>query len=170
MILVTGATGSSGGAIVRELAQRGASFRVLVRSAARAAEASHLQGVARFEGDMGRPASLARALDGVDTALVLSSSTPEMADVQTSFVDGGKRAGVRFVVKFSGKESGIGFDQTRFRFTRMHREVEEFVESSGMAWTHVQPNQFMQVYLREVPAIAAAGALRLPVGNGSLSP
>jgi hypothetical protein len=41
-----------------------------------------------------------------------------------TFVDAAKRAGVQHIVKFSGRESGAGFDAKRFRFTRMHEEIE----------------------------------------------
>ena len=56
-------------------------------------------------------------------------------------------------MKFSGAELGV--DPKKFRFMRMHNEIEHYLENSGVAWTHLRPSQFMQVYLREAPAIAA---------------
>src|SRR5215831_12060602 len=82
----------------------------------------------------------------------------------------GKAAGVAHVVKFSGKESSIGFDANRFLFTRMHEEIERYLEESGLVWTHLRPSQFMQVYLREAPIIAGKGLLLLPLDNVRLSP
>jgi len=101
---------------------------------------------------------------------MISSSNPQMVETQGRFVDASKAAGVAHVVKFSGKESGIGFEARNFRFTRMHEEIEQYLERSGLAWTHLRPSQFMQVYLRETPTIARKGQLLLAHENAKLSP
>jgi len=93
-----------------------------------------------------------------------------MVETQCRFVDACKAAGVAHVVKFSGKESGIGFDAKNFRFTRMHEDIERYLEICGLAWTHLRPSQFMQVYLREAPSIAGKGLLLLPLEDVKLSP
>jgi uncharacterized protein YbjT (DUF2867 family) len=122
------------------------------------------------EGDMLRPGTLGPALEGVDRVLMISSATPHMRDTQCTFIDACRQARVPHVVKFSGAESGIGFDPKTFRFTRMHEDIERYLEGSGMAWTHLRPSQFMQVYFREVPTIVAERALFLPFENIRLSP
>jgi uncharacterized protein YbjT (DUF2867 family) len=43
---------------------------------------------------------------------------------------------------------------TTFPFGLMHKEIEEYLERSGLAWTHLRPTGFMQEYLREAPSIA----------------
>jgi uncharacterized protein YbjT (DUF2867 family) len=101
---------------------------------------------------------------------MISSSVPQMVDTQCAFIEASKRAGVRLIVKFSGAESGIGFDATKFRFTRMHEDIERHLEGSGLAWTHLRPSQFMQVYLREAPTILSDNALLLPLEDVRLSP
>jgi uncharacterized protein YbjT (DUF2867 family) len=52
----------------------------------------------------------------------------------------------------------------------MHDEIEFYLESSALEWTHLRPSQFMQVYLREVPTIAARGAFFLPMEDAQLEP
>jgi hypothetical protein len=47
-----------------------------------------------------------------------------------------KKAGVPHIIKFSGKESTIGYEAKKFRFTRMHEEIEKYLERSGLAWSH----------------------------------
>ena len=170
MLLVTGATGMSGQLVVREFARAGTPVRALARSPAkaRAAGLGDLRGVDLVEGDMRRPDTLGAALDGVERVLMISGAAPDMMETQCTFIDACKAAGVRHVVKFSGGEPG--FDPNKFRFTRMHEEIEDHLEGSGLAWTHLRPSQFMQVYLREAPDIAATGTLRLPFANISLSP
>jgi uncharacterized protein YbjT (DUF2867 family) len=160
----------SGAAVIRELARNGTPARALVRDRTRAASIEALPGVEIVEGDMQRPETLGQALEGVERALMISSANPAMVETQCTFVEACKRAGVRYVIKFSGKESGSGFDARKFRYTAMHEEIELFLERSGLAWAHLRPSQFMQVYLREAPAIVAQGALRLPFEDIELAP
>jgi uncharacterized protein YbjT (DUF2867 family) len=170
MILVTGAAGLNGSAVIREFSRNGHPVRGLVRDRTRAQHIAELPGVEVVEGDMRRPETLGPALDGVDRALMISTADPAMAETQCAFVDACGKAGVGHVVKFSGAESGIGFDAGKFRFTRMHEEVERYLEASGVAWTHLRPSQFMQVYLREAPSIISDGALCLPLAGIALAP
>lgn len=170
MILVTGAAGLSGSIIVRELVRQRVAARALVRSAARAPWLQQLPGIEVVEADLGRPETLGAALEGVERALLISSANMRMVETQCTFIDACQRAGVGHVVKFSGVEKGIGFDSSRFRFSRMHEEIERYLEGSGLPWTHLRPGQFMQVYLREASRIAAERKLALPMGEGRLSP
>ncbi|KAA3452407.1 NAD(P)-dependent oxidoreductase [Mesorhizobium sp. SARCC-RB16n] len=172
MILVTGATGLNGKAIVREFARQKHQMRALVRDLGRASAAGlgGLAGVELIEGDMRRAETLGAALDGIDRVLMISTAAQDMVETQCRFIDACKQAGVAHVVKFSGAESNIGYDATRFRFTRMHEEVERYLEGAGMAWTHLRPSQFMQVYLRDAPTIATEGAFYLALGDTELSP
>jgi uncharacterized protein YbjT (DUF2867 family) len=170
VILVTGAAGTSGSAVVREFTRNNVSVRALVRNAEKARALATLPTVDVVLGNMLRTETLDTVLDGVDRALMISSAGPEMLDTQCRFIDAAKKAGVRHVVKFSGKESGIGFDPMHFRFTRMHEQIEDYLEASDVAWTHLRPSQFMQVYLREAPTIAAERAFFLPLENVMLAP
>jgi uncharacterized protein YbjT (DUF2867 family) len=168
MILVTGASGLNGSAVIREFARQGAPVRALVRSRDKAAALLDLPTVEVVEGDMAKPDALGAAFDGVDRALLISSSDPHMLETQCTFIDAAKRAGVAHVVKFSGAESGC--DPLRFRFTRIHEEIERHLEQSGLAWTHLRPCGFMQVYLREAATIFHQGALFLPMGEVTSAP
>lgn len=172
MILVTGGTGLNGRAVVDEFVRAGHPVRVLVRRLAKASEAGldHIAGIELVEADMARAETFGAALDGVTRVLMISSSAPDMVETQCRFIGACKQAGVGHVVKFSGAESGIGFDPSQFRFTRMHEQIEDYLEASGLAWTHLRPSQFMQVYLREVPDIVSKGELRLPFADIRLSP
>ncbi|GHO62751.1 hypothetical protein KSC_016430 [Ktedonobacter sp. SOSP1-52] len=59
-----------------------------------------------------------------------------------------------------------------FRPTRMHEEVERYLERPGLAWTHLRPSQFMQFFLPHVPTgvDVAQNALIIPMENARLSP
>jgi uncharacterized protein YbjT (DUF2867 family) len=166
MILVTGATGLNGSALVRRLSARGVPVRALVRSATRAAGISSLPKVEIVEGDMARPETLTEALRGVDRAMLISSSDPAMLEVQSHFIEAARKAGVTHVVKLSGI---IAERDSPFRFARMHAEIERRLESSGMAFTHLRAGEFMNAYFRQAPSIVAKGALFLPMEDAKIA-
>ena len=89
MILVTGATGLNGTALVRKLSAKGVPLRALVRSAAKAAEIAALPNVEIAIADMAKPETLPAALAGVDRAMLNSSADPAMVEVQSNFIDAG---------------------------------------------------------------------------------
>jgi uncharacterized protein YbjT (DUF2867 family) len=143
MILVTGATGQHGSRLLRLLSARGIAARAMVRNPAKADAIAKLPHVEIVQADMAQPDTLAPALRGVDRAILISSATPDMLEVQSNFIDAARKAGVRHVVKLSGIAPGL---DSSFRFARMHGEIEKRLEASGMAWTHLRPGEFMTVY------------------------
>jgi uncharacterized protein YbjT (DUF2867 family) len=167
MILVTGASGLSGSAVIREFARQQYPVRALVRSREKALALETLPTVELVEGDMLRAETLADALSGVDRVLLISSADQQMVETQCAFIDAAKKADVRHIVKFSGLHSAL---DSPFLFTRMHAEIERYLERSGLTWTHLRPSQFMQVYLREVPTIVAESAFFLPLEDAKLVP
>ena len=169
MILVTGASGLNGSAVIREFVRRGRPVRALVHDPAKAATLRPAPDVDVVVGDMGRPETLGRALDGVDRALMISTANAKLVDTQCTFIDAAKKAGVPHLVKFSAIGSRESAPSS-FRFVRMHREVERYLEGSGLRWTHIRPSQFMHVYLREARTIAREGAFYLPLGDAKLAP
>ena len=116
---------------------------------------------------MVRPDSLGAALDGVDRVLMISAPLMDMVETQTTFIDAAKAAGVRHVIKFSGLDAR---PDTTFPFGLMHKEIEEYLERSDLAWTHLRPTGFMQEYLREAPSIINDGAFYLALGDVRLNP
>ena len=166
MILVTGATGRTGGALVRRLSATGIPVRALVRSAARADGLSTLPAVEIVEGDMAHPATLSEALRDMDRAMLISSSDPTMLEVQSNFIDAAAAAGIEHVVKLSGIMPDL---DSPFRFARMHGEIERRLEASGMAFTHLRAGEFMHAYFRQVPSIVAQGRLLLPMEDARIA-
>jgi uncharacterized protein YbjT (DUF2867 family) len=167
MILVTGANGLAGSAVIREFARQHSQVRALVRSRAKARALEALPTVELVEGNMLRPETLADALSGVDRALLISSPDLQMVETQSAFIDAAKKADVRQIVKFSGLNASVA---SPFLFNRMHAEIEDYLERSGVTWTHLRPSQFMTEYLREMPTIVADSAFYLPLEDAKLAP
>ena len=167
MILVTGATGTNGVEIVKLLSRSGVRCRALVRNPEKISTLSDLPGVEVVQGDLSRPESLPPALDGVDRALLCSSIAPDLAELQGNFVRAAKKAGVRHIVKFSGMDAD---PHCEWRFLRWHGIAEQDLEESGLAFTHLQPNQFMQVYLRFQVTIVSQGKFYAASKDSRVSP
>ena len=166
MILVTGATGLNGRELVQRLSARGVAVRALVRNLAKAEALAALPHVQITEGDLARPETLVRPLQGVDRAMLISSSDPGMLDVQTNFIEAARNAGVAHVVKLSGIIPEL---DSPFRFARMHAEIERRLEASGLGFTHLRAGEFMPSYFRQVPSIVAKGALFLPMEDARIA-
>ena len=167
MILITGATGTNGIEIVNLLSRMGVACRALVRSSEKSGALANLPGVEVAYGDFADRDTLTRALEGIDRALLISSIDPKLPELQGNFVRAAKAAGVRHVVKFSGMDAHV---HSEWRFLRWHGEAEKELEDSGLAFTHLQPNQFMQVYLRFQPAIASQGKFYAASKESLVSP
>jgi uncharacterized protein YbjT (DUF2867 family) len=81
------------------------------------------------------------------------------------FVDQAKQAGVKHIVKLSA----FGCDmEPGILLGRAHRAVEKYVEASGLAWTFLRPNNFMQNFIH-FHAPDKQGNIYLPWGNGAVS-
>jgi uncharacterized protein YbjT (DUF2867 family) len=167
MILLTGATGTAGSFITNEFVRERMPVRILVRNRAKAAGLEKVPTVEIVEGDMSKRSSLGPALDGVDRVLMISAPVMDMVETQSAFIDASKAAGVRQVIKFSGLDAR---PDTTFPFGIMHKEIEEYLEKSGLAWTQLRPTGFMQEYLRETPSMIQDGAFYLPLGDVKLNP
>lgn len=164
MILVTGAVGNVGRALVPLLAARGEQFRVLVRRPEKFKPSHACVQVAA--GHFGAPESLPAALEGIGRLFLLSAVHPQMVELQCRAVDAARAAGVRHVVKLSGMDAAPDAD---LALGRWHGAVERHIEASGMAFTHLRPNIFMQNLLAQSQAIGREGVLHSAMGAGRVS-
>jgi uncharacterized protein YbjT (DUF2867 family) len=140
MILVIGATGNVGREVVKELATRKTVFRALVRKG-EDKERLHAQGVDAVIGDMAQPESLRVALQGIDHVYVLSPVSPQLANMEGNLVNEAKQAGVQHIVKHSALGAA---SQSSYTLPKLHGQSEETIKASGIAYTFLRPNDFMQ--------------------------
>jgi uncharacterized protein YbjT (DUF2867 family) len=160
-ILVTGATGQVGSALVEELVRRGAQTRAMVRTEEHAAGLA-ARGVEAVVGDFERPESLPGALSGVDHAFLVSRDDPRQPEMEGALIEATARAGVGRIVKLSA--SGAGPDSP-VALMRRHAQAERTLEGSGLEHTVLRPQLYMQNFLRFGPSIATDGRFAAPMGD-----
>ncbi len=165
-ILVLGATGNVGSQVVKELVEAGANVRAAVRSPQKAA-ALKSDKVSLTEFDTEKPETFDTAFADVDKVFLITTLIPNLVEVQTNLVAAAKKAGVKHIVKLSGMGAEI---EPGVTMTRWHRAVEKAIEASGMSYTFVRPNGFMQNYSNfSGQTIKAQNAFYLPMGDGKVS-
>jgi len=160
MILVTGATGTIGSEVVRQLAERGDTVRALTRDPARAQVPA---GVDVVRGDYADAESLAAAMAGVDAAFLVGMLGPGKADSDAALVAAARRAGVRRVVKLSAIGTG---DPSLGEFSTWHMSGEQAVRESGLEWTILRPSSFASNTLSWAEAVRAGEPVPNRLGDG----
>jgi uncharacterized protein YbjT (DUF2867 family) len=156
MILVIGATGATGRALVDALSASGHPFKCAVRSVERAGGILG-NAVELIAADLEAPASIETAAQGCDKIFLLSGHSPQMAGMQIAAIDAAKGAGVRHVVK----SSGLMYSPDML-IPRLHREIEEHLQASGLEWTILRPNFFMPNFLNTAPMVKEQGKIMMP--------
>jgi len=157
-ILVTGATGKQGGAVVRALLKAGRPVRALTRDPGSAAgQALAAQGVDVVKGDFTDPASLDAALAGVDGVFSMQmGSQPSDPDTEIvtgkALVEAARRADVNVIVHTSVARAGdhenfIGWDEGRWEplYWKNKAAVNDMVKTQGFRhWVVLKPALIME--------------------------
>lgn len=152
MILVVGSTGVLGGVIVRRLLERGLRLRILVRPGS-----NHIglaeSGAEPAFGDLKEPGSLRSACQGADTVITTANSalrggadTVETVDRQGNrdLIEAAQAAGVQHFIFISALGAS---EQSGIDLMRAKAETERYLRSSGMRYTILQPNAFMDIWI-----------------------
>ncbi|HEY0238911.1 MAG TPA: NAD(P)H-binding protein [Friedmanniella sp.] len=161
MILVTGATGNVGRQVVEQLVAAGAPVRALSRNPGRV---RWPDGVETVTGDL--TAELAGdVFAGVTGMFLFPEPTHVGAVVATA-----EAAGVRHVAVLSSLSVEMDTGAGLALLKRRHLDVEEAVERSSMAWTHVRPGMFMTNTLSWAETIRAEGVVREPFPDSTAAP
>lgn len=157
---LTGVTGHVGGAVRELLAGSGSPLVLLARTPAKV---TARPGEEVRACDFAEPDAAARALQGVDTLLMVSASeAADRLDQHRGFVAAAAAAGVRHVVYTSFQ--GAAPDCT-FTLGRDHWATEEALRSSGMAHTFLRDS----FYADFLPLMVQDGVLRGPAGDGRVA-
>lgn len=165
-ILITGATGTIGSELATQLSARGTPFRALVRSLENAKKLAQLDDAELVVGDLNDPESLVRALDGIERAFLLTNSSEQAETLQMNFVAVAQQTGVKHIVKLSQFAADL---HSPVRFLRYHAVVEQKNRESGLAFTFLRPNLFMQALLGFRDSIVHQGKFFATAGKAPIS-
>ena len=156
MILVTGAAGKTGRAVIEALATQGEPVRALVR---RPAEGLAAQEV--IVGDMRAPDTLVQAMRGVQSVyFICPNINPDEIGLGQLAIQAAKAAGVDHFAYHSVLHPQV--EAMPHHWQKMR--VEEQLFKSGLAYTILQPAAYMQNMLAYWPQIVTEGVYRLPYG------
>jgi len=166
-VLVTGATGNVGQEVVEALLAQQMPAKAAARDTARVhqfAEKNGWQG--DYEAvalDYTNPDSIAAALDGVDRVFLVTPTMGPVAEMVTAFLSVAKNSGVKHIVRLSGM-------RTINEPSATHAESERLIAESGIAYTFLRPNFFMQNFNTfYVDGIKYRDTIALPAGEEPIS-
>ena len=165
MICITGAGGTVGGEVFKLLESTNARFRVAHFSKGKV-DRARARGIEAVVIDYNRPDTLEEAFGGCDRLFLLGPNVLEQTELELNAVKAAKASGVRHIVK----QSVMGAVEDSYSLAKVHRPVERAIESSGLAWTFLRPNSFMQnvvTFMSET--IRAEGAFYSASGNAEVS-
>lgn len=162
MILVTGISGNTGSLLVQELAGKDIPLRAMVRDPEKVKDLS-IANLEIVQGDFEDSASLGSALEGVDKAFMMMANSEKQLENEKRFIDAAKDAGVAHLVKLSASSADA---ESTALLKMYHGQAENYLAESGISWTVVRPNYYMQNMFFSTPAIAAENSFFLPMGEG----
>jgi uncharacterized protein YbjT (DUF2867 family) len=164
MILVTGASGNVGRAVLNEVARTGAKHKAMYRSANEATKAS--AGSQTVIADFAKRETLAAALRDVDAVYLVCSPIPDLVQLESNMIDACITAGVKHIVL----NSALGAGEYSKSFPSWHRKVEDKLKRSGISFTILRPNSLHQNVLTYfAPSIRAQGAFYSSMRNAPVS-
>lgn len=159
MILLTGAAGRVGRATVSALLGADVPIRVLVRDANKLSSADPRIDIQ--VGDLSNTQTVQRALQGVERVLLVMGNHPDQPFLERQFATLAADAGVTHLVKVSSMEAAA---DARAVLPLNHYGTEQHIAASGMDWTFLRPNFYMQNLLMYAESIKRSGAFVLPLG------
>lgn len=165
IIVVTGATGNIGQHIVAGLIAKNYAPRVVVRKLETSA-AWDDAGIVQKVADLKDADSLAAAFAGAGKVFSISPLVENLVELGAATVAAAKRAGVKHIVRSSAQGADV---DAPIALGRWHGAVEKMIEDSGLEWTFVQPNSFIQNYLGYADTIKNQNAFYAPLGDGKIS-
>ena len=165
MICITGAGGTVGTAVLNQLKSTDLQFRVAYFSAGKA-DRARSEGIDAAVIDYNEPDTLEAAFAGCDSLFLLGPNALNQTELELNAVAAAKAAGVQHIVK----QSVLGAEGESYSLAHAHRPVEKAIEESGLTWTFLRPNSFMQnveTFMSE--SIRAEGAFYSASGDAKIA-
>lgn len=167
-VLITGATGDTGRAAVRESIALGLDVRAMVHRRDARSEALEALGAEVVVGDLLEINTIRDAMKGVDAAYLVWPVQPGLINATVNFAQAARETGVKTVINLSQRSANRESSSDSCRDTYI---AEEILNWSGLPVIHLRPTYFLEwlLYPWQLPYLKQ-GVLRMPVGKGRHSP
>lgn len=167
-ILITGATGDTGRAAVRESIALGLDVRAMVHSIDARSDALKALGAEVVVGDLLQINTVRAAMQGVEAAYFVWPVQPGLINATVNFAQAARETGVNTVINLSQRSANRESSSDSCRDTFI---AEEILNRSGLPVIHLRPTYFLEwlLYPWQLPFLQQ-GVLRMPVGKGRHSP
>lgn len=168
-VLITGATGDTGRAAVKELIALGLTVRAMVHSRNERSAALEKLGAEVVVGDLHDIDTIRVAMEGIDAAYFVYPVTAGLIEATVNFTQAAREAGVSTIVNLSQRSADRHSKSNSCKETFI---AEQVLNWSGLAVTHLRPTYFLEwlLYPFQLPLFVEKGILRLPVGKGRHAP
>ena len=168
-ILVTGASGTVGSEVVNQLSNVKSDFKIkaAVHSVENANRIQNFQRVEPVQIDYDAQEGLQEAFKNADKLFLLTHPSPKSAGHEKNLIAEAKKSGIRHIVK----QSIMGADlEADVEAMRLHRQAEKVIEESGIPYTFLRPNEFMQGFINfHGSTIKNNGAFYIPAEDAKVS-
>jgi len=144
-LLVLGVTGQVGKHVAQHLKRSEANFSVGSRRKSNLEELADQFGASRFI-DLDDPRTFDEALKNVTGIFLITGYTVDMLVQSKTLIDAARRNGVKHIVNLGVFTREHDSYQIVFSW---HQLIEAYLRDSGIAWTNLHPNMFMQTFLTE---------------------
>ncbi len=161
-ILVTGATGTIGGELVRLLVAAGRPVRAMARRPAQLTALADA-GAEPVLADLDDAAALRTAMTGCAQVFLLTAPMEDQLAQERRAMDAAVAASVRRIVRVSAGDSNVG---TAVPWARAHAHADRYLAGTGLSWTVLRPSAFFQNLVGSAPAVRR-GFLPQTTGRGA---
>lgn len=167
-VLVSGATGATGSAAVKEALSLGLDVHAMVRTLDARSAALEAQGATVITGDLSDINSLRSAMQGVASAYFVWPVQDGLIGATVNFAQAAREAGVPAIINLSQRSANRESTSDSCRDTFISEQVFNW---SGVPVVHLRPTFFLEwlLYPWQLPYLQQ-GVLRIPAGKGRHSP
>ena len=168
-ILVTGATGTVGSEVVKQLSRDASGYNIKagVHSIENAKRVQQYDRVRAVQIDYDKQEGLETAFKDVDKLFLLTHPSPKTVEHESNLVTEAKKSGIKHIVKQSIMRADLGADVEAMR---LHRQTEKLIEESGIPYTFIRPNEFMQGFINfQGTTIKNNNAFYIPAEDAKVS-
>ncbi|HEY5371085.1 MAG TPA: SDR family oxidoreductase [Hanamia sp.] len=167
-ILITGATGHLGTAVINQLLKNTDSNHI-VALARDESKAKFLRekGVEVRLGTFEDTASLDKALQGIEKVLLISTADPNRFQQHKNVVDAAKKADVKFIVYTSVPLKDLNSAVAKF-LLESHFQTEDYIKASGLTYAFLRNNIYVDMVPMYVGEKVFETGIFLPAGDGKL--